>query len=415
MSDIDDVAEMLQAAQAKFPGSQWVNKDDTGDNRPNVYWDNEVTRWVYRASSLGNCTNALIQTRRGIQGGGVPESVQAKFDQGTAMENIIIARLAKETEWKELNSTELQEHGTLSPVTRQLECALNIGKKAVVRVHPDGVVEGSDGRRKVLEVKKFAKSTYKSYQSKGIDVFPSYPWQFAVEMLATKLPGVYVIGVMEDEKDRPNDESGAPDLMWEPGISFIDVKEYDTPPRTLLEIVKRVMGIENAAEDADAGESPEGGFPCEYKMFPCPYFADHNTEVGVWAKGATVRERNLRGELPDFGSPEYDMADSDIAVRQAITNLMVANAVAKDAKAKQNAAKGILDRELKQGRSMVLGDYFTLGNYELEVVGKQGNKDHDKIYTEMKKAGIDVDAYVVRKPDMEWLQVKNTADKKAGE
>lgn len=424
--DTQETDDLVDAALAAFPGSVDVTdqydkmQDALGDHRPNVYWDKTIGKYVYRASALGGCTKALTMTRRGMEGASTPQKIQDAYDEGIAMENVIIARFREEYGFTELSSTDLLQYGAIHPTTRQLECEISVGKKAVVRVHPDGVVQSYStdealrrlgvevGDRFVLEVKKFSKATYAKWKNHGFDGFPYYDWQFSIERMATKLPGVYVIGVMQDKDDNPHKEGSKEAELWEPTIDFIDVKFYRDPPRkSLRDVVQRVMAIENTAENLEAGEGEEPD--CEFKMYPCPFY-DTAHDGGIWLKaGDDEEDEKYKGEIADWGSDNQDERSGRI--RQAITNLMVARAVSKDAKAKEDVAKAVLAEELQGDK----GDWWKCGSYVVSVDGKEGNKDYAKMFAAMEKDGIDVEKYVVRKPGSTWIGVKNMKDEvKAG-
>lgn len=265
-----------------------MEEQDLADHRSNVYWDSDIERYVYRASALGNCQRSLVMARAGLEGGETPEFMKSAFKVGQRLEDVIIKRFCAQEGYAAVEGLKLLQWGDVGK-NGQVEVEMKVGNKAVVRCHPDGVVQkyrsgegdvDSNGDVRVLEVKALGESFYNTYKSKGIGGIPFYDWQWAYEMVGTGLKGVYVIGVKCGECKGAGCEASE----CEDGITKLDVKYYDTPTHTKSEIIRRVLQLERLGAEFDAGEKVE----CDWKMFPCPYYTTHDQFSGVWKdeKGA---------------------------------------------------------------------------------------------------------------------------------
>lgn len=398
---MDDTDELIDLALT-------ASQPAGSDNRPNVYWDDEVKRWVYRASSLGNCSLALIYDRMGFAQSEPPDMMKKAWAQGNLHELPIIQKFREEYGFTVVDDLSLAQYGTLNQERGQIECEIPIGRN-VVRCHPDGVVQcykttehtrrqyGLEiGDRFVLEVKAFAASTYAKWKAEGWAGFPYYEWQFATEMISTGLPGVFCIGVKEELDDGTTE------------ISFIDVQFYTEPPKGKIDIVKRVMEIERGANAAEAGDGLPNDGLCEYAQFPCGHFQRHKLE-GVHAPDAAANKRKAAGEkrgVVEWVNPN----EAEPTVEQMA--IMEFNR-AKTLEGQFKSAKD--DVGLKDIFTGVKGDWWDAGPYEVWIEGKVGAMDWSKVQAQMKSDGIDVDKYVNdgnRKAGSTWVSVK---EKKKGE
>jgi hypothetical protein len=207
------------------------------DTRAPVYLENDLV--VYRASKLGLCLRALAAARQGCPP--VPPSAkhQADMEAGQAYESIVLARLAAmghDVSWCQ------QEHD------------LPVAEGIIVRAHIDGVVtriSQAGTVSYVTEVKALAPSTFRAWRARGFQAFPVWAWQLAVGMHATGLSGLMAVA------DRT---SGVLSLL-----------EVERPPRTMLEIERRVAQAEELAATGSLGECPEA--------FPCFWFYAHEVPV----------------------------------------------------------------------------------------------------------------------------------------
>ena len=127
----------------------------------------------------------------------------------------------------------------------------------------------------IVEAKAFAPSTYRTYEAGGIEAFPHYAWQTSVEMVATGMDLLFVVGVKNDD--------GV--------VERIYTEVRTTPIFSRKEIEARVLEV--------VGYVEEGVVPgCEYKQFPCPYFADHDEDDPLWQEEPRVElEGRARKEV----------------------------------------------------------------------------------------------------------------------
>lgn len=241
-------------------------RDATFD-KPIAY--EEDGKVIYRASSLGMCTGALVRARLGVTGSAPSDMMQTRFDEGTDWEAEVIAQ-GLGVDWVQvLDPDHLAAWGTVVAADHgraQVQTEVAWGNK-VVRCHPDGIVtSGSTLEPRVLEAKflspEFALEKIKAVDKHGArGLGASYAWQLAIEMLSTGLPALYVIGVkdaVEVEGERVVR-----------GVREIAVMEFDEPPYTLREVKARVLEIEGYVA---RGEIPACPVPL---MYPCPFWMDH--------------------------------------------------------------------------------------------------------------------------------------------
>lgn len=251
-----------------------ASQPDMSFSRPNVV-EGDDGRWRYRASTLGSCERALALEAMGQTPAPMPEHVQKGMDEGTANEQRILAHeKIAEAGWFVADRATVELYGTVSMATTggpQLYTELDCGKAGVVTCHPDAILIARDGlntrwragEHRVAEV-KFMRGGWAKTMDEWFDKNPKYAWQFAVQMAATGLAGVYIIG----EKD--------------PDGKLVDVKvwDVDVPPRTRAEIVKRVAQLTRLVDRAvDGGTVPA----CDWPMYPCGFFDSHDGQP-VWEK-----------------------------------------------------------------------------------------------------------------------------------
>lgn len=227
------------------------------DNRPNIYWDEEVEKWVYRASALGNCLSSLIRLRSGLTPAAAPDWMQKKWAEGNIHEPYIIDQL-RQKGWT-IDHTSKDDGG-------QLAWELEVGSDCIVRCHPDGLGTGHSvnliGDKRVVEVKALSPGYYETVRR----VMPSfYSWQLAVEIVCAVREdpecrgAVYGYGVKNDAGDK---------------VDRVEVQLVNAPPFEEWEIKARVLGINRVAEEGPPW--PE----CEYKQYPCGFYADPGCKGG---------------------------------------------------------------------------------------------------------------------------------------
>lgn len=162
------------------------------DDRPIAYWEGTVNApvAVFRASGLSRppCQHACAL--QGVPKSPPPAKIQAAYDAGSALEPLIVERLIA-MGWQVTN------HGE-----DQLEFDLRIGKKARVRVHPDGLCRTATepNVEYVLEIKTVSPKMWDQHCADPAGMY-GYLAQFSVEMLATERPLVVVSGRKNEAGD----------------------------------------------------------------------------------------------------------------------------------------------------------------------------------------------------------------------
>lgn len=246
--------------------------DHAADHRPDVYREDGL--WVFRASSLGNCEANLVRQALGQTPEPPPANMLAAYAQGNTNEPIILGKL-KAKGWKPLDRAVVEAStGATLDESGQLCTELKVGTKALIRCHPDEVMQcfktteesrlaGAEvGQRRVVEAKALAKSwTFDKYYREKC------AWQTSVEVATTGLPLLFVVGWKDDETKIVED------------IEFI---VPEAPMYSKGQIIKRVLGLVRMIEaiEAGTGKLPE----CDYAQWPCGFYQLHNTETGVHAK-----------------------------------------------------------------------------------------------------------------------------------
>lgn len=240
------------------------------DQRAAVYREGDF--WIIRASSFGNCDLALARIAAGMQGAEFPQSMRDAMDFGIAHEPVVIGRLEEPdvgpTGWYALDEAEVARYGQVDD-SRQMVGEITVGK-VKVRVHPDGIAQNRQMRTtgddtRVLEVKCMAEG---NDPEKGM-----YDWQFSIEMAATKLPLLLAIGWKVPDVENATVRK----------LDRVEVREIDTPPYSLGEIKRRMVGLGKMFDLAVEGDwDAIGG--CDQSMYPCPFYELHATDDPKFAE-----------------------------------------------------------------------------------------------------------------------------------
>lgn len=192
---------------------------------------------TYRASSLGYSLESLVAGHLGYEALSPPEWLQEKFDEGTALEPIVL--------------TELKARGWFIQ-DEQLEVELEVipGVAKVVghldgTGHPDSLPWG------VVEVKTMADKAWRDFALHGwtssSTLIEKYKWQASAYQLATGKPHYMV--------------------AWNKATEEIHVEFVPEPFYSISDIANKLA---QAEEYIEKGLVPEG---C--KDFPCPYYYLH--------------------------------------------------------------------------------------------------------------------------------------------
>ena len=232
------------------------------DDRPSVYVEDDLV--VYRASSLGHCTRALMAARRHYSPVPYPDWMYDRFEEGNVAEPIIMARFTED-------NTDFTLDGS------QDEIVLEVADNVVVRGHIDGYAIDSNGRTCIVEAKALGPDWFKKFKKHGFAGLPdAYAWQVSIYMIALNTDSaVLVAGEKIDGKIQAD--------------SQFHYEWIRTPIFTREQIVERVMSVEN---NVDAADWPEciNEFLCQY-----PYL--HDEPEITQLEGDTAEQVNKWAEI----------------------------------------------------------------------------------------------------------------------
>lgn len=188
------------------------------DNRPSVYFDDTISSWVYRASSVGMCVKALVAIGSG------------KYEEALGSEKVaLLDRTAKEGNLHEgaVLDELVASHG-YTIQSRQSTVEVPIIKGVVIRGHTDGIIrKGKTGKDRLLEVKSMSVNRYSLWQSKGFSAFPKYAAQLSTYMKAhSGLDVVYAVKRRDD------------------GMLHITNIKADNPPIPFSAVRKKILTAE---------------------------------------------------------------------------------------------------------------------------------------------------------------------------
>lgn len=199
---------------------------------------------IYRASSLGGCSKAIIAARLDYDPMDPPESMGQVFAEGNLHETAVI-------DWLKGRAFRVQDV--------QLETVIHCPLNCLIIGHIDGVVEWSvrSGAtcRAVLEVKSMSDAAFKEFSTKRwatSGLIQKYKWQLSAYMVALGLPGMVVV------KNRNNGQH----LIVEVPEPFYDSSQ----------LVARVVSLEIQARKG----LPES---CDNPSYPCPFYYLHEEKA----------------------------------------------------------------------------------------------------------------------------------------
>jgi len=296
------------------------------DHRPDVYYSDELKRWVFRASSITRCDRSLVAAALGHEAQPAPAVLQRAWAEGTHGEDRVLELFRKGGTYWHPDSPALKSEGTMTrfkpldvhdaksyhqfgvPFNRvrlelldddQFTMETPVGSKAVIRGHLDGVAECFQGpvgtaddwkgRRFVEEAKLFGVDYFKAWVKNGMadPKFTMYAWQLALYMDGTGLPAYFIVG----EKKRWDDDAGdfATPIHERYDLDHVHVTRFDEPPASIGFIKAKVLRLVALIEK---GEMP----PCDQTQYGCayPHLCDDRATVA-----ATVQ-----GRLVEIGSPD---------------------------------------------------------------------------------------------------------------
>jgi len=281
-----------------------------GDDRPSVYHDPDIDRWVYRASALGSCERELVAHRRGMSGSPTPDWLQTRFDEGHDWEDRILERFMED---QRVALRGQQARGTIL-----------VGKNVAVRGSIDAETDDA-----VVDAKFLGPDLYRKLIKDGIGAFPHYMWQQAVYAHALEKSRICLAMGLKDIEGEGDER----EVVGIKEMHYLWVDLADLP--TLGQIKARVLRLEKLAEGDGWPDCPS---PFQY---PCPFDYLHD-EVDVAIE--------VEGEGAELLS---DAADKDRAIR-------LLEAEVKKLKAERNReveiALGLEDLALTSGHKLRAGD-----------------------------------------------------------
>lgn len=371
-----------------------------GDNRPAVY--EEGDKWVLRASSLGNCFSHLVRCGLGYTPEPPPDFMLERFAEGDRAEPVILNWLNTKGGWAiwdayKMDQIAEQFGGSVAEregADPQLELEIPVGKNAVIRVHPDGIATCfmlsretqerwpnlQTGEEVVVEVKALGKDFLKKYKREGLNAFPYYAYQVSIEMAATGLPCLFVVGEKDENGDVQEDK-----IVWD---------LYREPPYTLPQLKVRVMKILAAI---NRGEIPE----CDIAMYPCGFWQEHDTtsKDSVWYK-------------PPVSLLNTDNSDVDVP---SVTKWAEVYRQTLDAETKLKETKTEAVRELvklfdeagARGSTVDCGDFIV----EDYIGESKGRVDYKKLFKDKGITDEEADKYRSETRTLRYPKVKEKKDK----
>lgn len=264
---------------------------------------------IYRASSLGYSLEQLVAPHLGFEPIPPPEWLQEKFDEGTALEPIVLLEL-RQLGWQ------IQDH-QLEPNSEgdfQIEVILEvIPDVATVRGHVDALgTFGAGSASRVIEVKSMAEKSFAEASRSAWDtpgLIQRYKWQLSAYMLATGLPAVMVVC--------SKGEGGVNNLLY---------MYADEPFYLISDIAQKISEAEKYIAD---GVIPEG---CT--DYPCPYFYLHGEKVQ--AEQADKDLDALMAAWLESNRKKKVYADEEASLRG-----MIVEYVGQEGKAKVRGSNGV--------------------------------------------------------------------------
>ncbi len=211
-----------------------------GDDRPSVYFDPDIERWVYRASALGSCDRELVAHRRGMVGSPTPDWLQVRFDEGHDWEAKILTRFSEDT--------------GLALRGYQAQGALLVGKNVAVRGSIDAETDDA-----VVDAKFLGPDLYRKLIKDGIKAFPHYEWQQAVYAHAMEKSRICLAMGLKEIEGEGDDRQ----VVGIAEMHYLWVDVADLP--TVGQIKARVMKLEKLAA---GDEWPVCPVPFQY---PCAF------------------------------------------------------------------------------------------------------------------------------------------------
>lgn len=349
---------------------------------------------VYSASSIGYCSKALYYDRLGVTHEPPPANIQKAWTEGHDNEARILSIMADQRIWSAANKAWLVDDGWSfgefdESRNQDYSDQVRVEKRAgnvIVRAHLDGIglieqyppgyisdekiynaIETAKGRV-VLEAKAFGDSYWTQWRGKGIAAFPTYEWQVSIQMHASGLPCLFLVG-----------QKGADGI-----VHSVDSRLILDPPISWGKIAAKIARIEAAVAK---NEPPDCEEPL---MFPCPFYPLHETKVDLFGQG----DPNVAPEIKLEGEAAKSV---DVYVERYTKH----EDLAKQHKAEADQAKKILLEYLEQNGDSAQPIVANKFKVIPKPGGRKGAIDGEKM---AKENNLDAEKY--RKPSSTWISIE---------
>lgn len=260
------------------------------DNRPIVYFDDAVKKWIYRASSVGRPLRCLVSARQEYTAMDAPKYLQQYAEAGVRSEIIVKAMLRN-------------QGYRISGEQDTIE--IPVGETALIRGHMDAThCVDPEGVDRPLEVKSMGQRVWEDWWKDGFAGFQEYAAQFTTYLYAMSLRRGKEVEGLYALYNRGN-----------PGqMETIVVRK---PPMDFQTIYDKVMTVE--------GWGDEGLPQCTGAKYACgfDYLCDRNeiqfTELESGTKETFDR---LGGEYDDIEEALKELAVRKELLREEIKSAM---------------------------------------------------------------------------------------------
>lgn len=275
--------------------------DDVPDSRASTYLEDGQRVW--RASSFGYCEQYLTRVALGQTPAAPPQFMLDAYAAGVDAEPDILAQMSS-FGWRMFDHHDLRDkmnHVGKLDTTGQLNCELKV-PGGVIRCHPDGVAECFStssfkpwdlGQRAVVEIKALKKGSW----AKPLEHY-AYAWQGSIEAAVTGLPLLFVVGWKDDDG-----------LIWKDDKLDLELFYVENLPHSKGAIMARAARLNRLVRDAEEGK---GLVECNFKMFPCGFWQEHDKAAGsIWHDAKLEIPEDKEEELRALAAKYRDAADKE--------------------------------------------------------------------------------------------------------
>lgn len=188
--------------------------DKPRNEKPPVYYSEELGRTVIRNSKVGACPREIWAYWKGMESASPGFSVRSNTEDGSIQSDPMEEGHLHEAAIK---AKLIQRGWKLDGF--ESEFILNIGPDCCVVGHADmgSAICPETGIDYIGEIKTMGKDAMADFIENGWDRFPTYPVQLSVAMIATGKPGIIWI------KNRDNGRILAPIIFNDPPVSRVEI------------------------------------------------------------------------------------------------------------------------------------------------------------------------------------------------